>query len=79
MKDVPVFENKCDLIEAPKSTKQACISASIVRSLFLFFDLNSVCAENPNSQNHEEANGRIILIAAYNLLIKIKTRPAFFQ
>ena len=59
-----------------KVDKQARISASIVRSLFLFFNLISVSAENTNLQNHEDTNGRIILIAfkliaGYNLLIQI--------
>ena len=59
-----------------KVDKQACISASTVRSLSLFFDLISVSAENPNSKNHEDANRRTILIvfeliAGYNLLIQI--------
>ena len=60
----------------PKSKKQARILASIVRSLFLFFDLISVSAENSNSQNREGANEKMILIApkliaVYDLLIEI--------
>ena len=62
-----------------KVNKQACISALIVKSLF--FDLISVSAENPNSQNYE--SGRVILIAfkliaGYNLLIEIQNSSRLF-
>ena len=70
----------------PKGDKQACISASVVRnlSLSLFFDLILVSAKNSNSQNHEDANGKIILIAfklieGYNLLIEIQNLSRLFS
>ena len=50
----------------------------------LFFDLISVNAENPNSQNHEDANGSITriafeLIAEYNLLTEIQNSSRLFS
>ena len=67
---------RANVIELRLQSRQTSrISTSIVRSLSLC-DLISVSAENQNSQHHEDANGRIVLIAfkliaGYNLLIEI--------
>ena len=50
----------------------------------LFSDLISVNAENPKSQNHEDANGRIILItfeliAEYDLLTETQNSYTLFS
>ena len=74
----------------PKGDKQARISASVVRnlslslSLSLFFDSILVSAKNSNSQNHEDAYGKIILIAfklivGYNLLIETQNLSRLFS
>ena len=75
VKDASVFESKCNLYEAPKSTNKLAFQRRLLEiSRDLFFDLISVSAGNSNLQNYKDANERIILIAfkliaGYSLLI----------
>ena len=84
VKDVPVCERKSDRTEVQMSTNNFTSAHFIVNCKQSLSSLISINAKNPNSHNHEDANGRITLIAfeliaEYNLLIEIQNSSRVFS